>query len=36
MDGGRTRIITDFIATKGLVEGNASFDDRAYVNQNIL
>ena len=27
--------ITDFVATKGLVEGNASFDDRAYVSLNI-
>ena len=36
MDDGRTRIITDFVATKGLVEGNLSFDDRAYVSLNIL
>lgn len=28
--------ITDFVATKGLVEGNVSFDDRAYVSLNIL
>ncbi len=27
--------ITDFVATKGLVEGNVSFDDRAYVSLNI-
>lgn len=27
--------ITDFVATKGLVEGNLSFDDRAYVSLNI-
>lgn len=30
------RGIADFVATKGLVEGNASFDDRAYVSLNIL
>jgi hypothetical protein len=35
VDDGRTRIITDFVATKGLVEGNLSFDDRAYVSLNI-
>ncbi len=27
--------ITDFIATKGLVEGNVSFDDRAYIKLTI-
>lgn len=27
--------ITDFIATKGLVDGNASFDDRAYIKLTI-
>lgn len=27
--------ITDFIATKGLVEGNVSFDDRAYIRLTI-
>ena len=27
--------ITDFVATKGLMEGNVSFDDRAYVSLNI-
>jgi len=27
--------ITDFIATKGLVDGNVSFDDRAYIKLTI-
>lgn len=27
--------ITDFIATKGLIEGNVSFDDRAYIKLTI-